>query len=69
VKCEVCSSIEKRDKSFVSKFDGLHKHVGRWKVVAKLDVKVGKYFSSLNNQHAKNEWQFVIMHARGSTID
>jgi hypothetical protein len=29
VKCEVCSSIEKRDKSFVSKFDGLHKHVGR----------------------------------------
>jgi hypothetical protein len=56
VKCEVCNSIEKRDKSFVSKFDGLHKHVGRRKViVAKPDVKVGKYFTSLNNQHAKNE--------------
>ncbi len=28
VKCKVCNSIDKRNKLFVSKFDGLHKHVG-----------------------------------------
>ncbi len=28
VKCKVCSFIEKIDKLFVPKFDGLHKHVG-----------------------------------------
>jgi hypothetical protein len=28
LKCRVCSSIEKKNKLLVPKFDGLHKHVG-----------------------------------------
>jgi len=54
VKCKVFSSIEKINKLFVLKFDGLQKHDAWQKpIVAKLGVKVGKYFMSLNNQHAK----------------
>jgi hypothetical protein len=44
MKCKVCSFVEKINKLFVSKFDGLHKHVGWWKTnVAKPNVKVWKY--------------------------
>jgi hypothetical protein len=57
LKCKVCNFVEIRDKLLVSKFDDLHKHARQWKaIVAKLGVKVGAYFMSLNNQHAKNEW-------------
>ncbi len=70
VKCKVCSSVEKIDKLLVLKFDDLQKHARQWKAtIAKPDVKVGEYFMSLNNQHAKNEWQFATMHVRGPIID
>jgi hypothetical protein len=29
MKCKVCNYIEKNNKLFVLKFDGLYKHVGR----------------------------------------
>jgi hypothetical protein len=70
VKCKVCSFIEKINKLIVLKFDGLQKYDAWQKAtIAKLDVKVGEYFMSLNSQHVKNEWQFVIMHAKGFMID
>jgi len=41
IKCRVCSYVEKKDKLFVFKFDGLHKHVRQRKViVAHFNVKV-----------------------------
>jgi hypothetical protein len=53
VKCKVCSFVEKKDKLFIPKFDGLHKHVGRQKATfAKPNVKMGEYFMNLNIQHA-----------------
>jgi hypothetical protein len=56
VKCKVCSFVEKENKLFVLKFDGLQKHAKQWKViVVQFSVKVGEYFMNLNNQHVKNE--------------
>ncbi len=70
VNCKVCSSVEKKHKLLVPKFDDLQKHVGQQRaIVAKPNVKVGKYFMSLNIQHAKNEQQFATMHVRGFVID
>jgi hypothetical protein len=70
VKCKVWNFVKKRNKLFVLKFDGLHKHVGwRKATIAKPSVKVVKYFMSLNNHHVKNEWQFAMMHVRGFVIE
>ncbi len=51
VKCKVWSFVQKKDKLFVLKFDGLHKHA-RWQkaTITKPGVKMQEYFMSLNNQ-------------------
>jgi len=56
VRCKICTKVGCKDKPLVPKLDGLHKHVGRRKCkLPKPKYKVGEFYISVDNQHAKKE--------------
>jgi hypothetical protein len=62
VKCQICIKVQNRKKLLVPKFDGLHKHSGRWKCKhAKLGEKVGDYYTNFDTQHARNSCIYGII--------
>jgi hypothetical protein len=60
--CKICTNVEWREKLLVPKLDGFYNHSGRRKCKhAKPGLKVGEYYTSLHNQHAKNECIYGII--------
>lgn len=65
---KICIVIEKQKKLLVLKFDNLQKHIGHQKSKHPCSLVVGELYVNTNNQHAKNEIFFVVMHGHENVI-
>jgi hypothetical protein len=61
IRCMICTNVEQKEKLLVPKLYGFYKHSGRRKCKhAKLGLKVGEYYISPHNQHAKKNASMAL---------
>ncbi len=65
---KICIVIEKQKKLLLLKFNNSQKHIGHKKSKHPCPCVVGEFFVNTNNQHARNENFFVVMHGHENVI-